>query len=234
MKLYLSASSISDFISCPKKVLYRITKPFPEVPTKEMILGIVAHKAIEDGWKSKETAYDIIEREVRDRKLTRTDITNLQFCIDMFFLNFRGLLENDDRIEHSWKIPLYDDVFIVGRMDRISKGNVFDWKTGNPPKKLDSSVQCMIYDYAYTKLFMKPPSSICLASLSDGSLTPYRRDELCVKELFEKIIPRMIKTVRESSYERLGIFNHGCLRCPYKQGCLGGKQNVVDNSVDSE
>lgn len=231
MTVYLSSSSIVDFVKCPKKVLYRIKKPFKPLTLKEMVIGEVAHKAIELGWRSKDVAYSVIKDEVRKRDLSLSDATNLQFFIDIFFLNFRGRLDDRDLIEYSFKLNLYDDVFLVGKIDRISGGNIFDWKTtARPSKRSDNDIQCMIYDYAYRNIFKEPAKSINVVYLSKGTLVPYMRNSLYESEVFENIIPRMIKTIRNNSYERLGIFNHSCFRCPYKVGCLGGSQNELDSS----
>lgn len=235
MPIYLSASSISDFIKCPQKVLYRFKKTVPEVPNKDMTIGKIVHLALEKGWRSKEQAYSVIHSGVRENDLKKADNTNMEFMVDMFFLNFRDRLGDKDLIEYKFKIPLYDDVFIVGKMDRISGGNLYDWKTSSKlPSRLSNDVQCIIYDWAFNRLFDRGATSICVAGLATGELIPYREDKLFVKELFENIMPRMIKTVRADSYERLGMFNHSCFRCPYKAGCLGGGDYVLDNSVSPE
>lgn len=235
MPIYLSASSISDFIKCPQKVLYRFKKTVPEVPNKDMIVGKIVHLAIEKGWKNKEHAYSIIHSGVKENNLKQSDNTNMEFMIDMFFLNFRDSLGEKDLIEYNFKLPLYDDVFVVGKMDRITQGNLRDWKTtSKPPTKLGNDVQCIIYDWAYRKIFDTEPKSICVAALSTGELIPYREDKLYVKELFDNIMPRMIKTIRHDTYERLGMFNHSCFRCAYKAGCLGGDVYELDNSVSPE
>ena len=236
MSIYLSASSIKDFIACPQKVLYRRTKPFPEVRSREMIMGEIAHSAIEQGWKSRERAYQVINYQYKKMGLNDKDRVSLEFYIDMFFLNFRDRLSDNDHIEYNFKFALHDDVFMVGKIDRISDGNLYDWKTGSRvPTKLGNDVQCIIYDFAYKKIFGKEANSICLAALATGELVPYVKSEMHTEQLFNKIIPRMIKTIKNESYEKLGMFNHSCFRCPYKQGCLGGTENyVMDSGVTPE
>src|SRR5689334_7758950 len=226
MPIHLSASSIADFIDCPQKVLWRLTKPFPEIKSVAMVKGIIAHYAIEKGWKDRERALSIVKQEIKKEELSKKDQVDLEFMMDIFFLNFRGLLGNDDLIEHRFRIPLYDDVFIVGKMDRISGGNLYDWKTSSKlPSRLSNDVQCIIYDWAYNKLFDREASSICVASLQKGDLIPYVKDTFYTKEIFNNIIPRMIRTVKNQSYERLGMFNHSCFMCPYKIGCLERTHN---------
>ena len=227
--VYLSASSISDFIQCSQKVKYRFGK-IKQIPTKGMTIGRIAHEAIEKGWQDKEIAYRVVQTLGRANELSRSDIGNMEFFMDIFFLNFRPYLREDDKVEYSFKLPLYDDVFIVGKMDRISNGNVYDWKTSSRiSKRLDNDVQCIIYDYAYERIFGEPAKSINVCSLSKGNLVPYMKKDIYVKEVFENIIPRMIKTVKNSSFERTGMFNHSCFMCPYKQVCLGtGARDVED------
>lgn len=235
MPIYLSASSISDFIKCPQKVLYRIKKLVPEVKSKEMIIGNSMHYILEKGWKSREVAYSLLDYEVKHNELKRADRTKMEFMVDMFFLNFQERLGANDLIEYRFKLPMYDDVFLVGKMDRISAGNLYDWKTGVTASQMSNDVQCIIYDYAFGKLFGREANSICVASLSSGKLIPYVRNPLYTSEIFERIIPKMIKAMKSDTYERLGMFNHSCFKCPYKIGCLGtGGMDVNEISPEGE
>jgi hypothetical protein len=225
MSIYLSASSIKDFISCSKKVEYRYKKPFPEVVSKAMLLGKIAHYIFEAGWKDRDLANSILVEQADKHKLLKADRTTLSFYIDMFFLNFQPALRDDDLIEHQFKIPLHDDVYLVGKIDRISNGNVYDWKTGSRvSKSLSNDIQCIVYDFAYRSLFNKTASGVCLGILAKGQLVPFVRDELYYREVFSNIIPRMIKTIKADNFERTGMFNHSCYWCQYKEGCLGNRK----------
>lgn len=229
MPVFLSASSISDFIKCPRKVMYRVKKTVTVEESKEMKMGSTIHLAIEKGWRSRDEAYKILHTDGKQRGLAKADIYNMEFLIDMFFLNFQPRLRENDLIEHFFKVPLYDDVFVVGKMDRISEGEIYDWKSGQTATNLAYDVQCILYDWAYKKEFGKSAKSICIASLKKGELIPYHRDDLYVDEVFNKIIPRMIRTIKNETWdERLGLFNHSCFRCPYKVGCLE-RENVLDS-----
>lgn len=233
MPVYLSASSIADFIDCPQKVLYRITKPFPEVKSVAMIKGTIAHYALEKGWNDRDRALHLVRQECKNEGLSKKDLTDLEFMVDIFFLNFRHLVKDTDLIEHNFKIPLHDDVFIVGKMDRISEGNLYDWKTGSKiPSRLSNNVQCIIYDWAFKKIFDREAKSINIASLAKGELVPYIKDDFYIKEVFNNIIPRMIRTIKNQSYERLGMFNHSCFMCPYKIGCLERNLDDKGNNWD--
>ncbi len=236
MSIYLSASSIADYIKCQQKVLYRFTKPFPEVFSKDATIGKIVHLAIEKHWNDRTQAIELVKQESKKYGLYSADRNKMEYQLDLFFLNFAHRLQEDDLIEYHFKFPLYDDVSLVGKIDRISNGNLYDWKTGIVSKYLGGDVQCIIYEYAYQKIFGKDPTSINLGALASGQLVPYVRNELAIKEVFENVIPNMIRTVRNGTYYRQGIFNHSCYRCPFKIGCLGngGEENVLDSGVTPE
>src|SRR5512132_3993674 len=101
--IYISASSIADFIKCPQKVLYRLTKPFPIIRNKEMITGEIVHKAIELGWQDRAKALEILRKESAQHKLLKADMVGMEFSIDMFFLNFAPRLTDKDKIEFKFK-----------------------------------------------------------------------------------------------------------------------------------
>lgn len=168
--------------------------------------------------------------------VTGTYLDNAHFYLNTFFDSFVSSLSSEDLVEHNFKLPLYDDVFIVGKIDRISRGNVFDWKTGTiRSKRLGNDPQCIIYQYAYEQLYNKKPNGVFLAALATGELIPYVESPMHTDELFSIIIPRMIKTIRSGNYERLGLFNGGCFRCPYRIGCLKlGDEDVLDSSITPE
>jgi hypothetical protein len=199
-----------------------------------MIRGDIAHYALEKGWKDRQRAIEIVRQEGKRQELAKKDITDLEFFMDVFFLNYRGLLGDKDLIEYMFKVPLYDDVFIVGKMDRISSGVLYDWKTGKVPARLSNDVQCIIYDWAFKKLFDREASAIYVAPLAKGELVQYVKDDFYTKEIFNNIIPRMIKTIKNQSYERLGMFNHSCFMCPFKVGCLERTTNVLDSPEFTE
>jgi len=225
MAIYLSASSIADYIRCSQKVLYRTTKPFKEVQSPEMKIGNIVHKVLETSWKDSEEATSTAIDLCRVHNLGTDEIGRTLSSVSSFFYNHVGKrleLTDDDEIEHSFKLKLYSDVYLVGKMDRISSGGVIDWKTGFVSTPLGGNVQCIVYDYAYEKEFGSLPSYIKMVSLSNGYIHRYERNDYFVKQLFDLVIPSMLKTMKTGSYEKRGIFNGSCRKCQYRIGCLGG------------
>ena len=193
MPIYLSASSINDFIRCPQKVLYRIEKTVKEIPNRDMIKGVVMHTVLEKEWRNRDSAVELLQSESKKSKLTRTEHNHLGFMLDMFFLNFRRTLKESDLVEYRFKLPLHSDVFIVGKMDRISEKSIIDWKTSSRiSSRLGNDPQCIIYEWAYNKIYGENPASVLVASLSTGQWIPLMWVERATSELFVNIIRRMI------------------------------------------
>lgn len=234
MSIYLSASSIADFIKCPQKVKFRLDKSV-QVASKEMQRGTLMHEVFEKHWDSSTKAFEAMHIGAEKLGFDGSDINRMQGQLNYFFETFGSNLSYTDLIEYHFKIPLHDGVFIVGKIDRIHEGNIYDWKTGRVATRLSSDVQCIIYEYAYQSLFKRDPVSVNLVDLALPGVISYNRSQIYVDELFDNIIPRMIKTIKNEGYEKLGLFNHSCFRCPYRQVCLWkGEENELDNSVSPE
>lgn len=237
MSIYLSASSIKDFIRCSQKVKYRFSKEVTEIPSTEMTIGKIVHSIIEKAWNNPSIARQMIEDGIIDNNLSEEAYQRIDKYVEIFFSKFQYLLKDQDPVELNFKIPIFDGIFLVGKIDRIvNSGTIVDWKTGTiRSKKLSNDPQCMIYSFAYNKLYGAPPDNVYLASLSTGELIPYVENQAYVNELFRNIIPKMIKTVKDQSYEKSGMFNGSCFRCPYRVGCLkNGGEDVMDSTVSPE
>lgn len=237
MSIYLSASSIADFIKCPRKVYYRLSKTALPDKSADTIIGEVVHEVLEKEWNDRTKARKLTEKLSKKSGLLVADATKADSYVDNYFLHYSSLLTPNDSIEFNFKLPLYDDVFIVGKMDRVSNGNIFDWKTGViRSTRLDKDVQCIIYSWAYESIHGVAPANVYIAPLRTGGLIKYYENQLHVAELFELIIPRMIKTIKSGSFERLGMFNSSCFRCYFKGTCLpkGDFEDVMDSSISPE
>jgi hypothetical protein len=220
--IHISASLLDDFISCNRKVYYRLSRSDAQVQNREMIIGEVVHKAIEKHWDDTHDAYALIEDELGQRLPFDFDATKFStMCVDTFFGAFKEYLTVDDGIEIRFKIPWEKDVFIVGKMDRIARDCIFDWKTARtPPKSIDNHIQFIIYNWAYKKLFDKEPVGVYFASLTSGGIIKYKQDKRAEDTLFSEVIPQAIWAIKNKEYMRNGMFRHACFRCPYSGTCL--------------
>lgn len=235
MAIHVSYSSLNDFISCQQKTYFRIFEPGEGVQSKEMLMGSIAHKVLEKCWNKKDDAFKLAKQLCQKNYLDQTGTNSIEHFINTYFERFYIMVRDDDKIEKRFKIKLYDDVYLVGVFDRVSLGTIIDWKTNaNPVKRLDNSVQFILYDLAYNLIYDKPSEGLYQAALSDGSLVRYSESKQHSETLIQRIIPQFVETVRNKSFIKTGLFNGACYRCPYKITCLGDKNELVHRDVIEE
>jgi len=229
MAIYVSASSLKDFIKCSKKVYYRIFEPSLAVQSEASTLGIIAHKILEQSWDDKERAVSLASKMCLQENLGDHAINSIETYVHTYFEKFSKLLKPSDLIEHRFKVKLDTDVFLVGVFDRVSAGNVYDWKTTTKtPTRIDNDIQFNIYNMAYKMLFNSPPTGLYLASLREGRLVRYVESKQHIDTLRNGIIPEFVETIRKKEFIKSGLFSNQCYYCPYKTDCLSkGEEDVV-------
>jgi len=221
MSIYISASAIKDFLSCSMKLYYRTHLPELSVSTNAMQTGIVVHYALENFWNEKDSAFHYIESNLYGGQLEKATMS-----LHTFFDSFSWILTDEDEIEKKFKIPLGNNVYLIGKIDRISGANIYDWKTtAKPPKSINNDIQFMIYYIAYIGLYGIQPSSVCYASLSNGNLIKLKVNDEAVSILQKEIIPKTVSALIDNNYAREGVFRgNTCYNCTYKEACLGGAE----------
>ena len=193
-------------------------------------MGSITHKILEKAWSDKEAADKLVQSLSEKEGLGEVEKNSIQHFVSTYFERFRIMVADEDKIEKRFKVKLYDDVFLVGVFDRISKGVVIDWKTNSkPPKYLYNNVQFILYDLAYNLLYNKKPEGLYLAALKDGSLVRYSESKEHSDTIINKIIPEFVHAVRNRLFIKTGLFSGACYRCQYKQTCISGDKDVVDN-----
>lgn len=222
MSIFVSASSLQDYINCQNKVHYRIFEKGVDVPSREMLMGTITHKILEKHWSSVEDAQLAVIKLSSEAGLDLIGMGSVHHFISTYFENFRKLVDKGDSVEKRFKVKMTGDTYLVGVFDRVTRGTVIDWKTSaNPPKKLENNVQFIIYNLAYNLLYKRPPEGLYLAALSNGSLVRYSESKEHTDTLITRIIPEFVEAVRTKSFIKTGLFNGSCYRCPYKTLCLG-------------
>ena len=124
--IFVSASSLSDYISCKNKVYYRIFETGEALPSKEMLMGTITHKVLEKAWRNKEVALNLGASLADSYKLDGQSKQAIEHFVHTFFERFSIIIRDDDRVEQRFKVKLYDDVYLVGVFDRVSLGTVID------------------------------------------------------------------------------------------------------------
>jgi hypothetical protein len=218
MTIKISASSIKDYLVCSQRNYYRINYSGEGVQSKELLLGSLIHKVIEEFWDKQDKGLALV-REL-SVQYPIVDAKKFKKCVDNFYIHFSGLLESTDEIEKEFTIKHTKDVSIVGRMDRISDGTIFDWKsTERPPNDVEDDLQFILYYDAYKEIYKKTPS-VFYASLMTGDLIRFKYNTKYADILYKKIIPEMVSDIKSGNFYRKGILAYGaCTRCVFKTLC---------------
>jgi hypothetical protein len=141
--------------------------------------------------------------------------------MENYFYNFFPLMSANFKAEQRFKIPLERDVFVVGKLDRIADGKVFDWKTARKPlTNIDNNIQFILYNWAFKKLYGAEPSGVYYAALTNGSLVKYNGNPIVEDFLFGEVVPQLVEAIRSKNYIHNGIFRKSCFRCSYSDTCL--------------
>lgn len=222
MKVYVSASSLEDYLSCKRKLHYRFNYSGEKPDSRESIIGRVVHSSLESSWNDQSMAMRLCRESLGSFGIF--DAEALSFsntCIDNFFRNFAQFCTESDEKEYGFRLALAKDVFLVGRIDRITPSGLFDWKTKRRPvTNIDNSVQFIIYNWAYKKLFSKSPVGVYFADLPRGNLIKFRENLKTEEILFQQIVPEFVSDVLSGNFSPTGIFNKSCFRCFYSKDCL--------------
>ena len=224
----ISASLIKDILTCTQRGYYRTNFPEQSMSTAEMTLGNVVHRAIELYWNDEDRAVELardlgMRREVDADKAVELTLN--------FFTHFKSLCSPMDEIEKEFDLPFYDDVHLVGKLDRVDAtlGTVIDWKTTKkPPASIYNDIQFIVYHYAFSRLYGREPTLVAYASLTTGKLIPYAKVEHYYEETLNEIIPRVVNTIKSGHHSRDGLYGmwdakHGmsysCYYCPFREFC---------------
>jgi hypothetical protein len=227
--IYISASLIEDYISCNRKAFYRTNKSEDAIPSPEMVIGEIVHKSIELFWNNEPLSQGYYYGEMVKR-LPNESIEYGSHCLHNYHRFFQPLLLPEDTIEVKFKLPFSDGVYIVGMMDRISNGNIFDWKTArNPVRNISTTIQFVLYNWAYKKLYKSNPAGVYYAALSTGSLVRFNYNPVVEDALVGELIPMVIQDIKNKKYLRNGMFRKSCYKCQYSNTCLrdiGGSREL--------
>jgi len=230
MSIYISASSISDYLKCEKVVDFRINAPERGVQNENMLIGSMVHNIIEKYWNDEKKGTEELTLQLNALNFGKQLNNKALTSIGNFYTNYASLFKETDLVEHRFKIKLHDDVYLVGKMDRISDDMVYDWKTAfKPPTELTTDPQFIIYYTAFVKLFEKQPTSVFGVYLMHNKIIPYVPDKYYIDLLYNGIMPRMISDIRNKALPKSGRFKGICDKCIFNKHCFEEDENVLEN-----
>lgn len=222
MPIYLSASSIKDFLSCSYKYKYRRYNKTEAKETVHMKVGTIVHSLLEKGDDtSLERLIDLGKGLAKNEELEDKEVRKIEHCLRNFYKSYREILSDRDQIETFFKIPYNSDITILGKLDRIlEKSIVIDWKTGKLPINLSSDPQFIIYDWAFEKLYGYRASNILAVSLENDSTKYYSRVDKYFNLLMDEIVPHIHRRITSKDFQREGRFLwRTCNNCSFLDYC---------------
>lgn len=224
MSVYISASSIKDMLSCSMKGHHRRFNKDKAVLSIPIIKGTIVHDSLEKHSKSLENAIEFAKNQAEWYNIVEKDWKHIKSSIKGYFSYFSGIVGEDVEIEKRFKFQYSDDVFIVGKWDLISVGNiVYDWKTTKrPPISIDNDPQFIIYHQAYKETYGVYPSAVFYAALVTGKLIKFNPHKAYINLLFDEIIPKIVDDVKNNNFVHDGImkWEYPCKNCMYQKFCF--------------
>lgn len=244
-EIRLSYSSMKDARACMKRYWYRVMKPKSAIPNEHMIFGSIVHTAIErleikDKPLTKLVGWSLHEWERRmatsgrgflDKRLPKPP-KSFKRMYENYLEFIRPKMQSppdEDSIEKFFKIPLdypnmENKVYFVGKIDRISNGEIYDWKTsGKLPDTYDlHDTQFYAYWWAYLKLYNSNPKGIFYGHLNSGSVYNIDMDVKLLDNfevLLDTTTEMMYNGWKHDEFPR--EMGYQCKGCVYRAVCYG-------------
>jgi CRISPR/Cas system-associated exonuclease Cas4 (RecB family) len=225
--LYISASSLGDFYKCPKSYYYRVNNKESAILSDDMIFGSVIHEAVElhdDPESCCEFAIAEWQKRSGDSySKTRKPPKSIKNILKGYFKiidEIKGTTDHMEMIrEHFFRFQYRDDIMLVGKIDLIADGKIYDWKTGSaPPSNYNLyDLQFTTYWLAYREMYKVDPESINYGWLYGG-----RTYKVPMKEALLKNLDLAIDRMSEICYNmdnNVRILGYQCNRCLYRGIC---------------
>jgi CRISPR/Cas system-associated exonuclease Cas4 (RecB family) len=218
--IYLSASSLKDYLWCPKRVYFRRNYSETSISTDEQGAGLAVHKTVEERWEKQDKEYEkqiIVQYNLIDDDM----LSRYNRSLNNFYREQSALLTKADEIEYKFKIPIDKNVTLVGKIDRINKEQnlVIDWKTSEVlPKSIDNDPQFIIYYLAYKHIFNSEPV-VLLVNLARNRVVKFTPRKYYVVTLVKEVIPSIAKSIEKGVFPRTGLYSKACDSCSFIHSC---------------
>ena len=231
--MYLTASSIKDYLDCPQKLEYRLHGE-SSTPNAYFLRGTVVHeiiadRSIDNPTKAKEVFFEEFSRLVVENDPEfpfRTTFTSMvkesNKMLDNYYLKIDPAFDAPlpEHIEMFFEVTIGGQVF-KGVIDQIREDSVFDWKTTVKPLDpvtRNADYQFTLYGLAYKELFGKYPKNIYYGHLYSGEVHKLERTEAdyeYLKEVANQVDFSMKNDIFPRNYSK-----YGCALCQYKHLCF--------------
>jgi len=246
MAFYISASGLRNFLDCRERYYLSNTLKVERPVTIPMALGIGAHNAIE---KNEDGDLKGMHRTFQDKFLTtleenKVQINNAREKVHRYLLIGKAQLRAYNNIvkdleplsygkEFDFRVELDRNIILVGKIDQIRAGDIYDIKTGEYPPSEEmrkKDLQFTIYAYAYKQIVGKTPDNLYWLRLGykekkrekkmEGiaeiiemkSRTKKDFDEMC------SIIYNVVQDIKDERFYK--SYGYLCRTCLVKDFCI--------------
>lgn len=217
----LSPSLVKDFITCPRRVYYRLNFPEEAEVFPYFQVGISVHSAIErykhDEDSAIKFAFDnclVNGLSIEDANKARTYVKNF---FDIVKENGIDLSSGESEIKFEVKIRKH---IITGRLDFVTGDSVYDWKTSVTVFPVNYDIQFILYRMAIDKLYGRNVK-LFYVSLPNKKIIEYKDSNNLASLVLEDILPFVERSVKANLYPPTGIYvyNDVCRTCQFKRIC---------------
>jgi CRISPR/Cas system-associated exonuclease Cas4 (RecB family) len=233
MTIRLSATSIKDYLECPKRFWYRTYKKEQARVSKHVTFGSIVHEALEQFDNTKDAiawSNDQWAERMSGDFVDLVDLPKPPKSFNKMFKNYYEKILPELPVEEPQHTELFfeerwdawdgdEDVLIIGKIDKIAGLNVYDWKTGSrsPSKYTLQDFQFYLYDWAYTRMFGRTPN-VYYGYLNGGDVIPIEMNDYLRQDV-PNIINRVLNDLKAENYHR--VTGYQCGNCFYKDFCYG-------------
>ncbi len=229
-----SYSQIETYNSCPLQYKYQYILRLPTQTTAPLAFGNTIHKTLQRFYQEFEhnkkvgieklleiyqeswipIGYQSAHHEKKQKALGEEMLKN-------YFSKFHNQNLKTTALERNFKIKLRDDIFLIGKIDRIDEKDaktleIIDYKTGKKPdsEKLKQNIQLSLYAMAIDS---KKDLVLSLYYLEGMEKVSFNKDDLDIPQVRQKII-ETIDRIKTSSFTAKPNPAY-CKFCPFKMIC---------------
>ena len=225
----LSATSIGDFLECPQRFWYRTNYSEASKVSDHVIFGRIVHEAIEkfDGvdealeWSLKEWETEqMADAFLPNEKTIKKPPKSFKKMLNNYYSKIEPTIDGGEK-EVFFRLPWVSNnekIEILGKMDRVTRTDVYDWKTGarKPSKYQLHVIQFYLYAWAFEKIYGRKAENIYYGYLNGGDVIPIvLKDDLLinVENTIDYVVENMDKPpIRVPGYQ--------CSNCFYREICF--------------
>jgi len=233
--LYLSASLIKDYLSCPQKAEYRLAGE-EQIANAYFVRGIAVHETLENQeletledakpWFAERFSQLVQERnpEFPYRQTYSSMLRDSYKMLDNYY-NIINIQEPPiQEVELFFNVAI-GDIEFSGKIDQIRDGAIYDWKTATKPPDeftLKADYQFTLYGLAYKKLFGEYPRKIYYGYLFGGKVFEMKRKQVDYDYLY--LVAQQVRLGIENNIFPRNYDRYGCSFCPFKHLCFDNEQ----------